>query len=78
MAVPLTYRPERLAGYMKVKGGFGCRAQEMVELRIMKGGSRSKARSWPLISLDYTGHLKDLLGKMPGDMVVVGRKAQES
>ena len=39
---------EGLVGDVKVKGSLGCSDHEMVEFRILRGGSRAKkARSQP-------------------------------
>ncbi|GAB0190901.1 hypothetical protein GRJ2_001555400 [Grus japonensis] len=66
-----------LVGDMKVKGSLGCSDHEMVELRILRGGSRIKGR---LTTLDFGradfGLFKDLLRRVPWDKDLEKRRTQ--
>jgi len=58
----------------KVGGGLGCSDHEVVEFRILLGGSRAVSR---ITTLDFRranfGRLKDLLGGIPWVSALEGR-----
>ncbi|PKU38766.1 glycerol kinase [Limosa lapponica baueri] len=70
---------EVLVGNAKVKGSLGCSDHEVMVFRIMKAGRRVKSKLTMLnfrrVDFDL---FKDLLGRVPWDMVLDGRGAQES
>ena len=62
---------EGLFGDGKVEGRFGCRDHEMVEFRILRGGSKAKRKTTALDSKRAVFDLfKDLLGRPLWEMVV--------
>ena len=70
---------ERLIGDVKVGGGLGCSDHDMVEFRILQGGSRAKSR---IVTLDFRRAdfvlFGDLLGKNPLVRALEGRGVQDS
>jgi len=57
---------EGLVGDVKVGGRLGCSDHEMVEFRILRGGTRAISRIKTLdFRRDNFGHFKDLLGGIP-------------
>jgi len=64
---------------VKIAGSLGCSGHEMVEFRILHGGSRAISR---ITTLDFRranfGLFKDLLGGIPWVRVLEGRGVQES
>jgi len=69
---------ERLVEDVKVGGRLGCSDPEMVEFRILRGGSRAISR---IKTLDFRranfGLFKDLLGGIPWVRALEGRGVQE-
>jgi len=69
----------RLLEDVKVGGSLGCRDHEMVEFRILRGGSRAISR---ITALDFRranfDFFKDLLGGIPWVRALEGRGVQES
>jgi len=69
---------EGLAENVKVRGRLGCGDQEMVEFRILHGGSRAISR---IKILDFrranSGLFKELLGGIPWIRALEGRGVQE-
>ena len=64
---------------MKVGGSLGCSDHEVVEIPVLREEKAANRRS---TSLDYRiadfGLLKDLLGRIPQEMVMEKRTDQES
>ncbi|GAB0209183.1 mitochondrial enolase superfamily member 1 [Grus japonensis] len=70
---------EGLVGDVQLKGSLGCSDHEMVEFRILRAARRACSK---LTTLDFRradfGPFRDLLGRVPWDKVLEGRRAQES
>ena len=70
---------EGLVGDVKVEGSLGCSDHEVVEFRILRGGSRAKSK---ITTLDFRKSdfdlFKGLLSRFPWDKALEGRGAQES
>jgi len=70
---------EGLVGNVKVKGSLGCSDHEMVEFQIPRAARRVRSK---LATLDFRKAdfdlLRDLLGRIPWDKALEGRRAQES
>ncbi|GAB0199980.1 mitochondrial enolase superfamily member 1 [Grus japonensis] len=70
---------EGLAGDVKLKGSLGCSDHEMVEFRILRAARRAHSK---LTTLDFRradfGLFRDLLGRVPWDKALEGRRAQDS
>jgi len=70
---------EGLVEHLKAGGNLGCSDHEMMEFRILRGGSRAISR---IKTLDFQrpnfGLFKDLLGGMLWVRALEGRGVQES
>jgi len=70
---------EGLVGNVKVKGSLGCSDHGMVEFKILRAVRRVRSK---LTTRDFRradfGLLRDLLGRIPWDKALEGRRAQES
>ena len=70
---------EGQAGDMRAGDSLGCHDHNMVEFRILQGGSRAKSR---IATLDFRrenfGLFKDLLGRIPWVRALEGRGVQDS
>ena len=63
---------------VKIRGSLGCRDREMVNFRILRGGSRVKSRSKILdFKTPNFALVKDLLGGIPWARGLEGRGVQE-
>ena len=72
----LVFTHKGLVGDVKVGSSLGYSDHEMVEFRILCGGSRATSR---IAILDLTfGLFKDLLGGIPWVRALEGRGVQES
>ncbi|GAB0204964.1 hypothetical protein GRJ2_002962000 [Grus japonensis] len=67
---------EGLVGDVKLKGSLGCSDHEMVEFKILRAARRVRSK------LDFRtadfGLFRDLLGRIPWDKALEGRRAQDS
>ncbi|GAB0203429.1 hypothetical protein GRJ2_002808500 [Grus japonensis] len=70
---------EGLVGNVKLKDSLGCSDHEMVEFKILRAARRVHSK---LTTLDFKradfGLFRDLLGRIPWDRALEGRRAQES
>lgn len=70
---------EGLVGDVKVEGRLNYNGHEIVEFRILGGGSRAKSK---ITALDFRGSdfglFNDLLSRLPWDKSLETRGAQES
>lgn len=70
---------EELPRDVQVRDSCGCSDQEMVEFRILKGGSRAKSRTTALdFERGYFQVFRDLLGIISWDMGQERKGVQES
>jgi len=69
---------QELVDHVKAGGSLGCSDHEMVEFRILRGGSRAISR---ITTLDFRRAnfelFKDLLGEIPWVRALEGKGVQE-
>ena len=70
---------EGLVGNVKLKGSLGCSDHEMVEFKILRAVRRvcSKLTTLRFRRADF-GLFRDVLGRVPWEKALEGRRAQES
>jgi len=60
------------------RDSLGCSDDEMVEFRILRGGSRAKPGPQPWISRKQTNLFRDLFGRISWNMALGRKRFQES
>ena len=70
---------EGLVGNVKLKGSLGCSGHEMVEFKILRAARRAHSKLTALVfrRADF-GLFRHLLGRVPWDKDLEGRRAQGS
>lgn len=75
-ARPNTYKLGRTGHGTLKSGQFGCNDDEMMEFRILRGGSKVKSKTTLDVRTGDYNLFRDLLGKIPWDTNLERRRSQ--